>query len=188
MVQALNTGHDGSLCTVHANGPAQAVARLETLMLLADSGLPLPAVRSQIGACIDAVVYVVRGADRSRRVVEVAEVTGDHIVVQYRDGQTDLEAMNTALAGNEALVPVGDDAYVSRVAPRLQRYVLRDGVWTSTTADLTETRYGATTESRVEGLSDGVQRVQRWLLDRITFSGGGGWLLISTNSFWTSSA
>ena len=76
MVQALNTGHDGSLCTIHANGPAQALARLETLVLLADAGLPLGVVRSQISACIDAVVYVARGADRSRRVLEVAEVTG----------------------------------------------------------------------------------------------------------------
>jgi pilus assembly protein CpaF len=75
MVQALNTGHDGSLSTIHAGGPAQALARLETLVLLADAGLPLGAVRSQIGASIDAVVYVARGADRGRRVLEVAEVT-----------------------------------------------------------------------------------------------------------------
>jgi pilus assembly protein CpaF len=75
MIQALNTGHDGSLCTIHANGPAQALTRLETLVLLADAGLPLAAVRSQIGACIDAVVYLARGADRSRRVIEVAAVT-----------------------------------------------------------------------------------------------------------------
>jgi pilus assembly protein CpaF len=75
MVQALNTGHDGSLSTIHAGGPAQTLARLETLVLLADAGLPLGAVRSQIGASIDAVVYVARGGDRGRRVLEVAEVT-----------------------------------------------------------------------------------------------------------------
>jgi pilus assembly protein CpaF len=92
MVQALNTGHDGSLCTIHANGPAQALARLETLVLLADAGLPLGVIRSQIGACIDAVVHVVRGADRSRRVLEVAEVSG----------RADALAVYPLLGGSEA--------------------------------------------------------------------------------------
>ena len=72
MLQALNTGHDGSLSTVHANGAADALARLETLALLADSGLPLAAVRAQIAASVDAVVFVARrprrrAADRGDR-------------------------------------------------------------------------------------------------------------------------
>ncbi len=53
MLQALNTGHDGSLSTVHANGPVDVLPRLETLVLMAGAGLPLVAVRSQIGAAID---------------------------------------------------------------------------------------------------------------------------------------
>ena len=61
MLQALNTGHDGSMSTIHANGPVDALARLETLVLLADSGLPLAAVRAQVAASIDAVVFVARG-------------------------------------------------------------------------------------------------------------------------------
>ena len=74
MLQALNTGHDGSLSTIHANGAADALARLETLVLLAGSGLPLDAVRSQVAASIDAVVFVARGAGGARRVEAVAEV------------------------------------------------------------------------------------------------------------------
>ena len=76
MLQALNTGHDGSMSTIHANGAADALARLETLVLLADSGLPLAAVRAQIGASIDAVVFVARRPHGVRRVEAIAEVDG----------------------------------------------------------------------------------------------------------------
>src|SRR5262249_58236446 len=68
MLQALNTGHDGSLSTVHANGAADVLPRLETLVLMAGAGLPLVAVRSQIGAAIDAVVQVTPPPPGARRV------------------------------------------------------------------------------------------------------------------------
>ena len=74
LLQALNTGHAGCLATVHANGPAEALRRLETLVLLAGVGLPLGAVRAQLAAAVDAVVHVARGADGTRRVTAVAEV------------------------------------------------------------------------------------------------------------------
>jgi pilus assembly protein CpaF len=77
MLQALNTGHDGSLSTVHANGPADALSRLETLVLFAGVALPLAAVRHQIAAAIDAVVFVARGADGSRAVEAIAELGPD---------------------------------------------------------------------------------------------------------------
>jgi pilus assembly protein CpaF len=76
MLQALNTGHDGSMSTIHANGTADALARLETLVLLADSGLPLAAVRAQVIASVDAVVFVARRAGGERRVEGIAEVDG----------------------------------------------------------------------------------------------------------------
>ena len=76
MLQALNTGHDGSMSTIHANGTADALARLETLVLLADSGLPLAAVRAQVSASVDAVVFVARRAGGERRVEGIAEVDG----------------------------------------------------------------------------------------------------------------
>ncbi|MCU1429446.1 MAG: Flp pilus assembly protein ATPase CpaF [Actinomycetia bacterium] len=74
MLQALNTGHDGSMCTLHANSAADALSRLETLVLFADVGLPIAAVRSHIGSAIDLVVFVTRGADGSRHIDHIAEV------------------------------------------------------------------------------------------------------------------
>jgi pilus assembly protein CpaF len=74
MLQALNTGHDGSLSTVHANSAADALARLETLVLLAGTGLPLGAVRSQLASALDGVIFVARRSGGTRRVEQVAEL------------------------------------------------------------------------------------------------------------------
>ena len=76
LLQALNTGHVGSLCTIHANGPGDALARLESLVLLAGVGLPVEAVRAQIRSCIDAVVHVARHTDGRRAIEAVAELSG----------------------------------------------------------------------------------------------------------------
>ncbi len=74
MLQALNTGHDGSLTTVHANSPADALRRLETLALMAGVGLPHAAVRDQVASALDVVVHQARLADGSRVVESVSEV------------------------------------------------------------------------------------------------------------------
>jgi pilus assembly protein CpaF len=74
MLQACNTGHDGSLSTVHANSAADALARLETLTLFSGVALPLAAVRAQLAAAIDAIVQVARGERGRREIVDVAEV------------------------------------------------------------------------------------------------------------------
>jgi pilus assembly protein CpaF len=74
MLQAMNTGHDGCLSTCHSNSPPDALARLETMVLMAAAGLPLQAVRSQIDAALDFVVHLARGSAGARRVVGVAEV------------------------------------------------------------------------------------------------------------------
>jgi pilus assembly protein CpaF len=76
MLQAMNTGHDGSLSSCHANGPADALRRLET-MALTGGDLPLAAVREQVAAAVDLIVHVSRGADGHRRVTAVAEVAED---------------------------------------------------------------------------------------------------------------
>jgi pilus assembly protein CpaF len=76
MLQAMNTGHDGSLSTCHANSPADALRRLETMVLTGSVSLPLDAVREQLASAIDLVVQIARGADGARRVVGVAEVGG----------------------------------------------------------------------------------------------------------------
>ncbi|MCL2447566.1 MAG: Flp pilus assembly complex ATPase component TadA [Polyangiaceae bacterium] len=76
MLQAMNTGHDGSLTTTHANSPVEAIARLETLCLMSGVALPSRAVREQIAASIDVVVQQTRFADGARRVTEISEVVG----------------------------------------------------------------------------------------------------------------
>jgi pilus assembly protein CpaF len=74
MLQAMNTGHEGSLSTCHANSPADALRRLETLVLMGDVALPLAAVREQVRAALDLVVQIARRPDGGRQVVAVAEV------------------------------------------------------------------------------------------------------------------
>ena len=74
LLQALNTGHDGSLSTVHANSPEDALRRVETLALMADVGLPHAAVREQVASAVDLVVHQERTRDGSRAVTSVAEV------------------------------------------------------------------------------------------------------------------
>lgn len=76
MLQAMNTGHDGSLSTVHANSPRDAIARLETLVLMAGMDLPLRAIREQVSSAVDLLVQVTRLRDGTRRVTHVTEVQG----------------------------------------------------------------------------------------------------------------
>jgi pilus assembly protein CpaF len=76
MLQAMNTGHDGSLSTVHANSPRDAIARLETLVLMAGMDLPLRAIREQIASAVDVIVQLSRLRDGTRRVTAVSEVHG----------------------------------------------------------------------------------------------------------------
>ena len=79
MLQAMNTGHDGSLSTGHANSAKDMLTRLETMVLQGASGLPLDAVRRQIGSALDIIVHLSRMRDHSRKVVEISEVLGyDH--------------------------------------------------------------------------------------------------------------
>jgi len=93
MLAAMTTGHDGSLSTVHAGSPAEALRRVETLALMADVGLPHAAVREQVADALDLVVHQARMADGSRRVVSVAEVVrvaggpGTRELFDLRDGR-----------------------------------------------------------------------------------------------------
>ena len=85
MLQAMNTGHDGSLSTVHANTPRDALSRIETLVLMAGMELPVRAIREQVSSAIDIVIQQSRLQDGSRRITHVAEVQGlegDTIVMQ----------------------------------------------------------------------------------------------------------
>ena len=76
MLQAMNTGHEGSLTTIHANSPRDALNRLETLVLMSGLEIPLHAIREQIASALDIVIHITRLADGSRRISHVTEVLG----------------------------------------------------------------------------------------------------------------
>lgn len=86
MLQAMNTGHDGSLSTGHANSPADMLSRLET-MVLTGSSFPIEAVRQQIGSAIDLIVHLGRLSDKSRKTLNIVEVLG------YEDGEYQLNPL-----------------------------------------------------------------------------------------------
>ena len=74
MLQAMNTGHDGSLSTVHANSPRDALARIETMVLMAGYDLPVRAIRQQVSSALDLIIHLERLEDGSRRVTAITEV------------------------------------------------------------------------------------------------------------------
>lgn len=85
MLQAMNTGHEGSISTIHANSPRDAFSRLETMVLMSGFDLPVRAIREQISSALDLVIHLARLRDGSRRIVQVSEVQameGDTIVTQ----------------------------------------------------------------------------------------------------------
>ena len=85
MLQAMNTGHDGSLTTGHANSPRDMLSRLETMVLMAGMDLPIRAIREQIASAIDLIIHQSRLRDGSRRITHITEVQGmegDVIVLQ----------------------------------------------------------------------------------------------------------
>lgn len=76
MLQAMNTGHDGSLSTGHANSTRDMLSRLETMVLLGSEGLPLEAIRKQIASAVDIIIHLSRLRDKSRKTIEISEILG----------------------------------------------------------------------------------------------------------------
>lgn len=98
MLQAMNTGHDGSMTTVHSNSPRDTLSRIETMTLMAGFELPVVAIRKQIAAAIDLIVYLTRFPDGTRKVTQISEVAGmesDVItltdIFQFQQNGTDAE-------------------------------------------------------------------------------------------------
>jgi len=86
MLQAMNTGHDGSLATLHSNSPRDTLARMETMMLMAELDLPQRVLREQIGSALHLIVHVNRYGDGSRRIANITEITGvENNVVLIQD-------------------------------------------------------------------------------------------------------
>jgi pilus assembly protein CpaF len=85
MLQAMNTGHDGSMTTLHANTPRDAISRIETMVLMAGMDLPVRAIREQIAAAVNVIVQQSRLKDGSRKITNITEVQGmegDVVVLQ----------------------------------------------------------------------------------------------------------
>ncbi|MEP6815362.1 MAG: CpaF family protein [Marmoricola sp.] len=85
MLQAMNTGHDGSICTVHSNSPRDTLSRIETMVMMAGMDLPIKAIREQVASAVDVIVHQTRFKDGSRRITHVTEVErmeGDVITLQ----------------------------------------------------------------------------------------------------------
>ena len=85
MLQAMNTGHDGSICTVHSNGPRDTLSRIETMVLMAGMDLPVRAIREQVASAVDLIVHQARLKDGTRRITHITEVErmeGDVITLQ----------------------------------------------------------------------------------------------------------
>ena len=122
MLQAMNTGHDGSLSTVHSNTPRDALRRLETMVLMAGFDLPIRVIREQIASGIDLIVQLSRLRDGSRRITQVSEITGmegdvisltDLFVYRYAD------TSGTGPSAAGQLVPTGAPAkFVDKLAER----------------------------------------------------------------------
>ena len=107
MLQAMNTGHDGSLSTGHANSTKDMLSRLETMVLTGAEGLPLDAVRQQIASAIDIIIHLSRLRDRSRKTMEITEVTG------YENGQIQLNPLY--------VFEEDENSTIERVSGSLQR-------------------------------------------------------------------
>ncbi|MCS6871444.1 MAG: CpaF family protein [Anaerolineae bacterium] len=123
MLQAMNTGHDGSLTTVHANSPRDAIARLETLTLMAGVDLPVNVVRRQIASAVQLIIQQARLKDGSRKVVQISEIQGmegDSIVMQdlfiYRT--PDHKGPGPSYVGGGTLQPTG---YRTKFGERLEQ-------------------------------------------------------------------
>ena len=87
MLQAMNTGHHGSLSTGHANSTVDMLSRLETMVLMGAEGLPLEAIRQQIASAVDIIIHLSRLRDHSRKTMEITEVVG------LKDGEIELNPL-----------------------------------------------------------------------------------------------
>lgn len=120
LLQALNTGHAGSMSTIHANSPLDCLRRIETCALLSGIDIPLSALRSQVASAIDAVVHTARLSDGSRKVVSVAEVlpleAGDYRVRELARWQTDSIAPDGKVSGSFVMLDLPTFADQAKIA------------------------------------------------------------------------
>jgi pilus assembly protein CpaF len=121
MLQAMNTGHNGAISTIHANSPRDALARLETMVLMAGLDLPVRAIRQQVRGAINLMVHVGRLADGRRKVLSIAELTGlDDQTIALQELFVS-EATGGAVPGRTRLTPTG-------IRPQIMEKIYQLGV------------------------------------------------------------
>jgi pilus assembly protein CpaF len=121
MLQAMNTGHDGAMSTIHANSPRDALSRMETLMLMAGLDLPVRAIRQQLRGALNLLVHVGRLADGRRKVLSIAELTGfDDQTIALQELFVS-EATGGAVPGRTRLTPTG-------IRPQMMDRIYQRGV------------------------------------------------------------
>ncbi|MDY4693326.1 MAG: CpaF family protein [Blautia sp.] len=119
MLQAMNTGHDGSLSTGHANSTKDMLSRLETMVLQGNAGLPLPAIRQQIASALDIIIHLSRLRDKSRRTMEITEV------LDYQDGEIQLNPLFVFKEGPESTLKKVKGGLVRTGNPLINDHKLR---------------------------------------------------------------
>jgi pilus assembly protein CpaF len=127
MLQAMNTGHDGSLSTGHANSTRDMLSRLETMVLSGAAGLPLEAVRQQIASAIDIIIHLARLRDKSRKTMEITEVVGyengkillNPLYVFEEDEKTTFEKVSGSLVRTKNSLVKGDKLRLSGIYTKI---------------------------------------------------------------------
>jgi pilus assembly protein CpaF len=126
MLQAMNTGHEGSMTTLHANSPRDALSRLETLCMLANSELPLLVIRKQIESAVDLIIQIKRMRDGSRRISSIAEVNGmegDTLIMQ------DIFRYQSGMDGDGELTERSSIGFSGTgIVPRLTERLKEEGI------------------------------------------------------------
>jgi pilus assembly protein CpaF len=108
MLQAMNTGHDGSMTTIHANSTHDVLMRLDSMILMSGVELPIRAIREMISAAVDLIVHTARLSDGSRKITQITEIAGmkDDVHIELRDiflfKQTGIDADGKVMGGFQA--------------------------------------------------------------------------------------
>lgn len=119
MLQAMNTGHDGSLSTGHANSTKDMLSRLETMVLQGSEGLPLEAIRQQIASALDIVIHLSRLRDKTRRTMEISEITG------YKNGEINVNPIYEFKEDKKSTLEKVSGRLVRTANPFINDYKLR---------------------------------------------------------------
>jgi len=139
MLQAMNTGHDGSMTTIHANSARDGISRLENMVAMAGIEMPLKAVRSQIASAVNLIVQISRLQDGTRRMVSITEITGmeGEIITMQEVFRFERDGHRTRSAGSSAISPAAASVRISPTASAAGAMTCRPACMTRSRLDRT---------------------------------------------------